>query len=936
MLLPHFKYQLRLFVLVCAASIILTSPAMALDERGQMLLEQGRTQLQKNNLPAAKKAMEMVIERDDEVAEAYYILGHVYLRANDASNSVENLQKATKLEPKNARYSLSLGEVFERAGRPDLAIKEYQRLVDSGSTHLSVKLVEKNLAMLTARSLMTRGEHNAALLILNGLLLEYPDEAKILFTVGAVYMELNRTDEAEQTYLKLLKTKPDSVLVNMSLATVYEKTDRLEQARKYYWKVVQLNRSPKTVHTARIRYGIVTGRYHLENQRFEEAIAAYDEVQKIAPDITEPILNKGIAYMQIRKPEKAEVLFAELVEQNEKDFAARLHLANTLGMQKKNKEAKEQLEYIIEHDTGRFRDQAKIRLNLIHTQIADAALQAGNVEEGLAQYKKALEYFSGNVDAAFKRGMILLQQNKLEEAQLEFETVLKHMPDVMAARISLAQIYEKRGLYTKSAEQYERVIQIDPESKEAQFADQRRRVVKARGLWQDQRLIEAQEVLQEEIAERPNNAEAFIYLGIIESARGRAREAVAAFQKVVQLQPTNQGIRLQLGTAYEQLGMDEMAAAEYRKVIFAGASEQILTQARARLSEVESKLSGFSRSLVYSYQYDDNLNMNDENPVEELRSDLAFSLLYSHKFNDRWALRLGWSPTYSTYHFSQSDYLNSSLSMGLNIGVPGDSYGINYSRQDQQGLLDETTVSESQSLSLSRSQRVALPAILGLTPKRYEGEDGVPTSLQSSLSARTISSFSSVPLESIMVSLGFSMGQSLAGDVAFSLSYDLNIYRNVNNKEIINEARVRDPDTGVITENPVRTSFYDSRDYEYNSHSLGVSLQRSLAAGLTGRLGLTATYTGYVNADSGARARRILDTRNNFKIGLDGGMFYGVTRGVNIFTRVSLTRNESDMPIATLYENEGDETDQAIASYQSTSLGDYQRFAATLGMTMSF
>ncbi|MDH5300673.1 MAG: tetratricopeptide repeat protein [Gammaproteobacteria bacterium] len=922
-----------LTVLVFSA---MSSPAMALDEKGGKLLAQAREFLQKNNIAEAKRALELVLQNDSQTAEAYFLLGHVYLRSNDAASSVANFQKAVSLDSKNAVYSLGLGNVYERAGRPDLAIKEYQRLVDSGSRHPAVKAVEKNLAIMTAQSLMSRGEYNAALLILNGLLLEYPDEASILYMIGSVYMQLNRMEDAEQTYLKLLADKPDSVLVNMSLASVYERTGKPEQARKYYWKVVVLDKSPESTRDARIRYGIVSGNFYLEQQRFEEAIAAYDDVQKIAPDNPEPILKKGIAYMQIRKPEKAEQLFAILVKKNEKDFTSRLQLANALGMQQKNKEAKEQLEYIIKNDDGRFRDQAKVRLNLIHTQIADEALRSGNVAEGLAEYQKALEYFSGNVDAAFKAGTILMRQGRLEEAQREFETVLTHMPDALPARMTLAQIYDQRGLYSQAAEQYERVIQIAPDTNEAKFAKQRWPISKARGLWAEQRLLEAEDVLAQELEENSGNTEAYIYLGIIQSARGNARDAVASYQKVMQLQPENQGIRLQLGTAYEQLGMDEMAATEYRKIIFAGATEVVLSQAKARLSDVESRLNGFSESMSYSFQYDDNLNMNDENPVEELRSDLAFNLFFNYKFSDTHAVRLGWSPTYSTYHFSQSDYLNSNLSAGWTVGIPGDSYAIVYSRQDQQGLMNETTVSKSQSLSLARAQRVAMPALFGLTPKRYEGEDGVPTSLQSTLNARTIESFGGVPLESLLVAMGFNMGQLLLGDVQVTVSYNLTVYRNVHNKQVINEARVRDPETNQITDTPVRTLFYDSRDYEYNSHTLGMNLQRALAAGLSGSVGGNVTYTGYVNPDSGAKTRRLLDTRNNYTVSGEAGLFYALTRGVNLFANVSVTRNDSDMPIATLYNNDKDETEQAIASYQSTSLGDYKRLSGTLGMNMAF
>jgi tetratricopeptide (TPR) repeat protein len=793
--------------------------------------------------------------------------------------------------------------------------------------------VEKRLALASGKLLANKGELNAALLVYNGLLLEYPDERQILFSIGGVYMKLNRIEEAEETFSKLLKVAPDSVLVNLNLAQIYERTNRLAESRKHYWRIVELKKSPSSVKAARIRYGIVSGRQHLANKQFNLAIAAYDEVQAIDPNKTEALFNKGMAYMQIGNVDEAEKLFLLMLKKNENAFAARLNLAAIYADRKKYDKAKLHYQYIIDNAKGRMQDQAKVKLNLVHTELADNAMREGNVEQGLIEYKKALGYYSGNVKAAFNQGLILIRQRKFEGAQEAFENVVQHMPEDLRARFNLASVYEQRQLFSKAADQYEKMMQIAPTSQEATIAGQRWRVARARGLWAEKDLTAAELLLEEAEIETPDNIEVFIYLGVIKSAKGKSKDAINAFQEVLRRQPNNQGMRFYLAQSYEQLGLDQLAATEYRRIIFTGAQPILLQNAKNRLRAVESRLSGFFRSVNYSFQFDDNLNMNDENPVEELRTDLAFSVTYNQKFGDDWTASLTWRPTYSTYHESHSDYLNSGIDASLKIGSPQDSYNITYGRQDQQGLLNETTVSESENLNLSRNRRVNMPALFGLTPKEYDGEEGIPTSLGTSVSARTISSFGNVPLESVTFSAGLNMSQNVRGGYMLALSYNLSIYRNVANGEIVRQQKV--VEDGRLSDDLKTVFFYDSRDYEYNSHMLNLSVGRSLLAGLSGNLGVMFTYTGYVNPDSGARAERLLDTRNNTRVDFNGSLNYQVTKDLSFYNQLSWTKNNSDLPVATIGAKE-DEAQQAIASFQSTSLGDYTRFSATFGMRMSF
>ena len=704
---------------------------------------------------------------------------------------------------------------------------------------------------------------------------------------------------------------------------------------KHLKLIIDQHHGNKIEKTATVEYNLILGRELMVKRDWSGVLKAFQTVVDLDPSRTEAFFDIAIANLQLGNTLMAERGFLSVLKMEPNNFVARLNLGELYYDMGKVDEALEQLTYTIKHDkSGKFAHQAKIRLNVIHTLIADKALASGNVEESLKEYEKALDYYSANVKASFNRGIIFIKQRKFDKARVEFESVVRHDPNNIRGRLNLANIYEQLGKYAEAAKQYEIVMEKGKGTREAKIAEGKWKIDKARGLWAERRLNEAEKIFKELTVEQPNNFQAFAFLGVIQASKGRLKAAASSYQRVLDLRPTNYAVRLLLGQVYEQLGMDTLAASEYRSILFAGGKLPQIPEAEQRLARVEARLSGFSNTLSYQYTYDSNLNMSELKPLNAIRSDLALSFNYALKTRDDLAFNLRWAPTYSNYHINRLDFLVSSLMSDARFGTPDDNWNIAFNRQDQDSLINNSTISHSTSLTIGRGRKLFLPAFLHLTPVGFEGGN-ISTSTNFSGGVRYINSVANVNIESLMPDITLGFNQTIRWGINLSISYTFSMLRNLTKDVSVTNTTIpfTDPLTGFTTNRQVTISTYDPRDYEFNSHTGVVNIQKVLGPGLIGNLSLMGMLSFYTNADSGAIARGQHDKRINVMLSVSPSITYNFFKDLSVVMSASAQKNVSTLPVGLSRSLQGQD---AIASFQSSSLGNYTRLNAEVGFVMNF
>ncbi|MDH3325651.1 MAG: tetratricopeptide repeat protein [Gammaproteobacteria bacterium] len=907
------------------------------------LLDESVGLLMKQESDGAIHKLDQVLLLSPKHPEAYFRKGQALMQKREAKKGLELVIESTRVAPENVRYSLYLARIYSKQGQIDKAMEEYQRVIDTGTRDLRIKVVEKLLSLATGRSLVMKNEINAALLIFNGLLLEYPDDPQVLFNIGNVYMQLNRIEEGERIFAKLHKIGPKNPIVNMNLAKIYEKTNRPKLAMTHLKLIMDLKLNDEASKNATVQYYIIQGRLELGNRQWEAALKSLQKVVTIDPKRTEAFFNISMANLQLGNTLLAERGFLTVLKVTPEDYSARLNLGQMYFDIGKTEQAKEQFQYIIDKDKSqRYSHEAKKRMNLLHSLIADKALKSGNIDMGLIEYEKALSYSSANTKASFTRGMIFIEQKKYPEARIEFESVIAYSPKNIQARVNLGKIYEIMSLFSKAAEQYEILMELDKNGKAGRFAAARWKITKGRGLWAEKKLPESEKIFEEVTKEQPNNFQAFAFLGILQSSRGMLREAAISFQHVLDLRPTNYAIKIMLGKVYEQLGLDSLAANEYRSIVFAGGKIPQVPEAEQRLAAVEARLSGFSNTITYSFNYDSNLALNDADPFEEVTSNIALSFNYAMKARDDLSFSVNWSPTYSAYHFNQTDYLISVLRSNVSFGSPDDRWSVGFNRQGQSSLVNDRSLNKVTAMTVGRSKKSFAKPAFNLAPLGFEGES-IATNVGINGGLRHMSSFTGVGLESIMATLSLSLSQQLRWGVVTNASYSLGIFRNLKSAQLSggrSTVKIDDISGLEVTEIADTTLIYSSDDYEFNSHTGSLSFSKTLAPGVIGNLAASGTFTQYVNPDSGADTRGDVAKRLNLGLSISPSITYMFFKEIRFVLSGTAQKNLSSLPVGLsagrLESDNEDVVGEAIATIQSTSLGNYTRFSVEASFIMNF
>ncbi|MDH5731281.1 MAG: tetratricopeptide repeat protein, partial [Gammaproteobacteria bacterium] len=892
------------------------------------LLDEGVGYTRQGNFDRALQKFNEMLLLEPKHPEAFFRIGVVHINQKKVSEGIKYIKKSIELDKNNVRYSLYLGQLYEKQNEEEKAIAEYERMLASGTADKRIKDIEKRMSLITGKQLARKNELNAALLIYNGLLLEFPDDFDVLYGIGAMYLLLNRVEEAELTYRRLFQISPNNVLVNLNLATIFERTGRSQEAMEYYENIITSDASKEMVTNARIKHGVIRGRLLLADKQWNEAMKVFRSVAEIDPTNTEAYMNIALAFASSGNFKEAEIAFKKVLLINENDLAARTNLGGVYLATGEFEKARAEFLTIIEQDkTGRYASEAKKRMNAMHSQIAESALRSGKVEESLKEYQKALDFYSGDIKASFQRGLIFMQQKKLDDAVLEFENVVRHSPDNVHARLNLAKLFEDMNRHMDAAIQYRAVIDIGPGGREEAVARNKWEVAHARGLVKDNKFTEAEAIFQNLIQARGDDPEIYFFLAGVQRAKGKLREAAASYQKLLDMNAKIYLVRMSLANIYEQLQLDELAAREYRTLIFAArADKNTIAQAEDRLRIVESRLNGFTNSLGYTIEFDNNLNLNNARPLKDFRTDLSLNFRYGLQLKDS-AFNLSLSPVHSTYHVNPSDLMRVDSRLFYRSGPLEDNWYVDIARIDMQGLLEGLPYSQSNAVRLGQNRRMFYPAFLNMAPPGFEGEE-IPTEIRNSLSINYISTLQAPRVKSIRGSISLSAKQNLFYGIGAEASYELAANRSIVNIENTDRLSFVDPNSNLPVFGEV-TITYASKDYEYNSHAFSLRISKVLAPGTVGELFSNLTYQGYINPDTGAAADNKSQTRTNVILNMLARVNYEFIKDVRFFVHGSWTGNYSNLATgitrAVRDEDSRQEGRQAISSFQSTSLGNYTR-----------
>jgi tetratricopeptide (TPR) repeat protein len=212
------------------------------------LLQVAREDLSRSSLSSAEKALEQAILLNNQVAEAFHLLGLVYSKRGKFKKAILSFEKALSLDAFHTDAAIALSSLYNDVGKYKEGAniffktkKRLERMAPGFDPRINKGLAQKH------------------------------------YDLGTQYLRYERYSEAYHEFSKAYGLEPENILSCVQMAKCLAKADDKDGAISLLLKA--LEKEPKNS-DARIQLGIL---YH-SKQKLKDAYRQWQEVLSTEPD----------------------------------------------------------------------------------------------------------------------------------------------------------------------------------------------------------------------------------------------------------------------------------------------------------------------------------------------------------------------------------------------------------------------------------------------------------------------------------------------------------------------------------------------------------------------------------------------------------------------------------------------------------------------------
>jgi tetratricopeptide (TPR) repeat protein len=311
------------------------------------LVALGESQMDANDLDGAIATFTEIERRYPDDMRSIVRLGFLKYEARDFSGAAARFERALAADPTEFEYAFFLGVARRRTGEADAAIAAFQLIPPEHKHYAEARTqiasilerrgdyqgalaeVELAAARAPARPLdlykatlrAKIGDFDGAVADLKRLLEQQPDDDELLYSIGMLYGEAKRTDEALQYMRLALDRNPDNAsALNYIGYTWAEQGIHLDEAERMIARAVELRPedgyvvdSLGWVHYMRAKALIAQGRPSEAQKHLDEALVHLERADQLTggdPVVSEHI---GDTYLLMDQKRRALDRFEEAI-----------------------------------------------------------------------------------------------------------------------------------------------------------------------------------------------------------------------------------------------------------------------------------------------------------------------------------------------------------------------------------------------------------------------------------------------------------------------------------------------------------------------------------------------------------------------------------------------------------------------------------------------
>ena len=460
------------------------------------------------NMSAVEDAipyLEDYTRQNPDDPEGVEILGDALKDSAHQDEALQVLARAVQLNPSSYKAHYDFAVVLDRSGRDDDAIRELQ-------TAIGLKPDGTEARYLLGRILSKRNDAAAAnqqFQVFEQLKQNdaHGAQAGLLNSQANQLLQQGKAQEAVDAYRKALLLDPNDASIHFNLALALEKLNDSAGEERELKKAIELNPKFDQAHT-----------------------------------------ELGSTFMLQGRMAEAETEFKAVIDDDPQSAQALNNLGTLYGREARNQEAVALLEKAVSLDPQFL--QAYVNLGLTLAAEGDFA----NAED---QFQAALRLDPNNANALTALGMLQGKTGRDPDSVLTFRKLTAIYPASAMAHvnlgIALVNVYDLQGALAE----FKQAARLDPSLPIAHFST-------GRALYALNQMDDAEQELRMAIRLAPTYVDAMFLLGVIEHS---SPDAAEQFRKVVELQPNNSEARFYPGRNLLEEGKRDQAIAQWEKAV---------------------------------------------------------------------------------------------------------------------------------------------------------------------------------------------------------------------------------------------------------------------------------------------------------------------------------------------------------------------------------
>ncbi len=541
-----------------------TEELQAAITEGQLELEFGDP-----NLALAQYERALRIDRDD--VDAIIGRGSAFLKLNLQQEAVDHLRGEYERLGVRA-IGRKLADIFAKGGytkQSDGILRDLGPPVDLAELFVTAQqklnqgelgnrvALDESLALL--RRVVLNGEkaqplHHFRLALaagvaedretvqaaVSGIETLWPDSVAGKFFCALAYRKIDR-QEARTRFEAILEIRPGFAKAHSELAWISEAEGDLDGAISHLRKDLELDPDHENGWVTLVAYLIRTG-------RIEEAIAASDQLLTLAPNRADAHCNRGSALLKFDRLDEALAAFDRSLELNPKLFDSVFGRALVFQKQGKVDDAIATLRSVTDLSPPAAR---------LHHQRAALLESKGDVEGAHAAFRKAIASNPQYANAHIDFGASMIRAGRHREAIPLLREATRLVPQYSVAHANLASAHMRLEEYAEAEVAYREASHLQPVLVQAFMG-----LGGALLLQESDKLDEAVAAYERAVELRPDVAGLHADLGEALRRRGDSARAIECAKECLMLDPTS-------ADAYEvccKAHRDQGTMAEGRKV----------------------------------------------------------------------------------------------------------------------------------------------------------------------------------------------------------------------------------------------------------------------------------------------------------------------------------------------------------------------------------